>query len=591
MKLSDIKSKLSIFESKIGSASIILVGTTLLGKVIGFVKLHFMARIFGVSQELDVFRAAFALPDLVFALLVIGTVNAALVPIFIKMIRKNEQKELHTTLNTVITILFVAMFAILAVIYFAMPWIAHYLFSSKEVMRAVNISLVLSKGSAEYYEALFINLSRLMLLSPLLLAVSSVFGAYLQAHKRFITTALAPVMYNIGIVIGIIGFVKFAPEFGIYALSYSVLLGTVLHFVTQLIGIFNLHDNDYSWSFKINNYVKEIGKLSLPRIFGLGVEQIAIMFNTFWSFTLGAGALSVYWFASSLHSVPVDILSGSFLQAIFPHLNDKANENDNYESLNKLYWKALLLLCFVAIPIMILFIVLRLPIVRLIFGAGQFTWTATIVTSFTLVFFTPAILLQAMAALNIRTFYAIHNTRTPLIVSFVGVTLNILFSIGFTNFFSHYHDILAILKAPELWLSSIPTLFSWFFARNGSFAAVAGLAFGISAGLFIEVAVSFFLLSKKIGLLAYGLRNKLFASLRLLALASIVTFAGSYALYRFMDYTMDTTKTISVLILATVTALGSGLLYLVITKSVWEQFMTLEKILEKTGIKRLFAKN
>src|SRR6185503_11483357 len=97
------------------------------------------------------------------------------------------------------------------------------------------------------------------------------------------------------------------------------------------------------------------------------------------------------------------------------------------------YWKVLIFLVLISAPIMILFFVLRLPIVRLVFGAGRFTWTATAVTSFTLAFFIPAILLQALAALNIRTFYAINNTKTPLIVSIIGVTLNILFSILFTN--------------------------------------------------------------------------------------------------------------------------------------------------------------
>ena len=107
------------------------------------------------------------------------------------------------TLNTVITILFATMLLLLGILYVAMPSITAWIFSSKEVLKAFDLSLNLPQGSNAYYQHLFVNLSRLMLVSPLLLSVSSVFGAYLQAHKRFISTATAPLMYNIGIVTGI----------------------------------------------------------------------------------------------------------------------------------------------------------------------------------------------------------------------------------------------------------------------------------------------------------------------------------------------------------------------------------------------------
>jgi putative peptidoglycan lipid II flippase len=580
--IENLKANITKFEGKIASLSIFLSVVSIAGKLLGFFKIHLIARLFGTSKESDIFYAAFALPDLVFALLIVGTVNAALVPIFIKIIKKNDQKILHETLNTVTVLLFFVMLLALAGLYFAMPSLTTIVFANKDVLKAFDLSLSLTQRDSAYYQTLFINQSRLMLVSPLLLAVSSIFGAYLQAHKRFISTSLAPFMYNIGIVIGIFGFVKFAPQFGVYALSYSVLIGTLFHFITQLIGIYSLHDKSFSWSFKINHYVKEIAKLSIPRIFGLGVEQTAIMFNTFWGFTLGTGALSVFKFASTLHSVPVDLISGSFLQVIFPRLNEKAHEEDHYKSLNKLYWRTLLFVCLVAIPIVILFIVLRLPIVRIVFGAGRFSWTATVVTSFTLVFFAPAIILQALAALNIRTFYAINNTRSPFFVSIVGVVLNIIFSIAFTNFFSHYHELVPIIKNPLTWFTSIPTLLSWFTWKNGSFAAVAGLALGITLGLFVEVFASFVLLARKTALWKYANEtNFIIPQLKRLITAAAVTFICSYATYRIMDIITDTTRTLGVFFIAAMTSGLTLIYYLIFSRRIWEQYVDIHKIKAK----------
>jgi len=591
MNLQKVQTYIRKFEEKLITISLFIAGISIISKLLGFFKVHLIARLFGTSKETDIFYAAFALPDLVFALLVVGTVNAALVPVFIKIIKRGEQKTLHTTLNSVITLLFILLCIILGGLYLAMPSITQWIFSSKEVLKAFELTLDLPTNSNAYYQNLFVNLSRLMLISPLLLAVSSVFGAYLQAHKRFITTALAPLMYNIGIVAGIAFFVKYAPQFGVYALGYSVLLGTALHFITQFIGVLFLHENDFSWTFSFNPYVKEIGKLSLPRIFGLGVEQMAIMFNTFWGFTLGTGALSVFKFASTLYLVPVDLLSGTLLQVIFPRLNERAHEDDQHRSLNALYWRTLMLLILVAIPIIVLFIVLRLPIVRLVLGAGRFTWTATVITSFTLVFFTPAILLQAIAALNIRTFYALHNTKTPLLISIVGVIVNILFSLGFTNFFSHYHELLELIKLPSQYLSAIPTMFSWFFIRGTSFGAVAGLAFGISLGLLVEVSLSFWLLSKRIGLTRYVRAvPHLLLQIKRLVLSGIGSFVFTYAAYRLVDRLLDTTRAVSVIWILLITGTVGTLTYGYFSRKVIAEYVDIKKLLERLKTKLNFAR-
>jgi len=582
MLFKKLKAKLISLESKLISLSIVLTGISILGKVVGLAKIHMLARLFGAGHILDIFNAAFALPDFIFTLLVVGTVNAALVPIFIKIIKKDSQETLHQTLTTVIVVLLGSMLLFLGTLYIIMPSVADFLFAQPNVLKAFDLSLDIAKSTEGQYKALFINLSRLMLISPFLLAISSILGAYLQAHKRFIYTALAALMYNVGILSGILLFVRFAPQTGVYALGYSVLLGSTLHLLTQVTGIYVLHEKKLRLSIKMNKYVIEMGKLSLPRIIGLGVEQMAILFNTFWGFTLGGGALSVFAFASTLYLVPVNLISGSFLQVIFPRLNEKAHEDDAYRSLNKLYWRTLVFLFLIIIPVLILFIILKLPIVRLAFGAGRFTWNATVVTSFTLVFFTPAILFQSIAALNIRTFYATNNTKSPFFISIIGVMLNIIFSIGFTNFFSHYHDFITILGDPKTWITNVELVYSWFFIRNGSFASVAGLALGISVGLFFEVLASFIALNSKLSLITYA---KSFVqplkAIKHLLISGIIVTIISYAIYKITDANIDTAKTVNVLLVAGITTLGTLTSYFLLSYNVIKEYVDMKQVLAR----------
>lgn len=582
-------------EKHIGFASSLLLVLMIFGKIAGFLKLHFIARFFGISQELDIFWAAFALPDLIFALLVVGTVNAALIPIFIKIHKNEDKKTLVETLNTVIVIQIVLLIIFSVVIYFLTPYMAHLLFRGQDILGVIKLDPALSDKSSEYYYNLYINLSRMMLASPFILSISSVLSAYLQSHKRFMSSALAPVFYNIGMLGGIFFFVTFAPQFGIYALGYSVLIGSLLHLIVQLPSVIMLHMPS-ARIFSFNRYVKEIILLSVPRIFGLGVEQIAIIFNTFWSFTLGAGALSVFKFASSLHLLPVDILSGSFLQAIFPHLNEAAHKRDNNKSLNQMYLRALLLIIFVGIPLVVFMIVLRMPLIRLVYGAGRFSWTATVATSFMMVFFAPAILLQAIASLNIRTFYSLHSTKTSFFVSLAGVISSLSLSILFTNFFSHYYQFSVLLntflQAPTAFdWSQLLQVFSWFLTRNQAFAAVAGLALGLTIAMGIEVIMSAILLSRKTKFISYMMKEErhYWDKFRQLTFSGFIMLFTAYLTYKLFDRFFDTSFTINLIIVSSAVTLISGGIYIFLTKNVWTSLINREKFLR--GISRFLPKS
>jgi putative peptidoglycan lipid II flippase len=571
-------------EGRVGTASLLLMILMLVGKAAGFIKLHLIARFFGISTELDIFWAAFALPDFIFSLLVVGTVNAALIPVFIKILKKEDKKVLSETLTSVLLVLCGLLIVFTSIFYFLIPFVAHALFTGQEVWGVIRLDPVLSEASTEDYIQLYITLSRLMLASPFILSVSSILSAYLQSHKKFLYASLAPVAYNVGILVSILFFTFFAPQFGIYSLGYAVVFGSLCHLLIQLPGIFALY-TPTPIRFKLSTYVKEIFKLSIPRVFGLTVEQIATLFNTFLSFTLGAGALSAFSFANSLRALPVDILSGSFLQAMFPHLNEAAQKDDKHESLKVLYFRAFMLMLIIGILLLVLVLILRIPIVRIIFGAGRFSWSATVATSFVLAFFAPTIIFQAIASLNIRTFYAINNTRIPFAISAIGVTVSILFSILFTNFFSHYQDFTRLFATFSQnpfsfdYLGSIMSMFGWFLVRNRSFAAVAGLAFGLSCALFFEVIASIVLLSREIKLVPYLKKNEyILNDIYLLVASGLGSMGIGYIVYKILDeFILNTAYTISLITLTIIVGTIISIVYIFLSKSVWQKYIILSK--------------
>ncbi|WKZ30568.1 MAG: lipid II flippase MurJ [Candidatus Dojkabacteria bacterium] len=580
--------KIGIFiekvEERVGTASLLLMILMLIGKAAGFFKLHLIARFFGISTELDVFWAAFALPDFIFSLLVVGTVNAALIPVFIKILKKEEKKVLSQTLTSVLLILVALLILFGTVFYFLIPFVAHALFSGQEIWGVIRLDPVLSEASTEEYIQLYITLSRMMLASPFILSVSSILGAYLQSHKRFLYASLAPVAYNVGILAAIGFFTFFAPQFGIYSLGYAVIFGSLCHLLIQLPGIFALY-TPTPIRLTLSKHVREIFKLSIPRVLGLTVEQFAVLFNTFLSFTLGAGALSAFSFANSLRALPVDLLSGSFLQAMFPHLNEAAQKDDDKEELKVLYFRALMLILIVGILLMVLVLILRMPIVRIIFGAGRFSWSATVVTSFVLAFFAPTILFQAIASLNIRTFYAINNTKVPFAISAVGVVLSILFSVFFTNFFSHYHDFTRLFSDFTSnpiafdYIGSIISMFSWFIIRNQSFAAVAGLAFGLSCALFFEVVVSLALLSRQIKFTPFIRKNEyILNDIYLLVASGLGSMGIGYIVFRTLDeFVLNTAYTFQLIVLTVIVGIVISSVYIFLSKNVWRKYIIIEK--------------
>lgn len=542
-------------QESIISAAFIMMVLLAVTKVVGLAKIHFFASIFGASKELDIFWAAFTVPDIIFNVIVLGSVNAALIPSFAEALKKGEIETLYAGVIR----MFLVVFTVLSIgVFVCAPGLA----------RAVSSGGLGDFGfeggnlSAVDVE-LLAKLMRLMILSPIILGTSSVITAGLQVQKRFVIPALAPLFYNIGIIIGAVVFAS-AMGFGIEGLAWGVVLGALLHVAIQvpLASKLGLKINLFGPIFPKG--VLSVVKLALPRILGLVGEQISILVNTIISMGLGSGALSAFCFGSSIYLLPVQLFGSTIAQAALPTLSLEYQESeqptllDNETASGKknrvltgfstTFSRTLQQILFFILPAAVFFVVLRLPIVRLVLEAGAFDWEDTVVTSWVLALFGLALVMNAVSALVVRAFFAMQDTIAPLVVSVICLIVNVVGSIYLTNFFSHYYDwrpfVEAFFEHAGSVTSGIPgEMVRWFTTRNSSLAAVGGLALSAGLAALVEVVVLMVVLNRRVRVLSWKtfwqpLFKKLFAIW--------VMFVAMYSVYKWWNFRIDTSTVVSI---------------------------------------------
>lgn len=550
-------------QESIASAAFIMMVLIAVTKVVGLAKIHIFARIFGASTELDIFWAAFTIPDIIFNVIVLGSVNAALIPLFAEALRSGTSplSKIFSDVTRVVAVLSVLLGVIVFV--FARPFAEMITMGGFAGFDSADF------GPAE--TAQMAVLMRIMVISPIVLGVSSVVTAALQVHKRFLVPALAPLFYNVGIIIGAVVFASWMGR-GVVGLAWGVVFGTFLHLLVQL-PLMSSSDLNISIFDRINvRSIFKVGRLALPRVFSLVGEQISILVNTFIAIGLGSGALSAFRFASSIYLLPVQLLGSTIAQAALPTLSIEYQESEQLTLLDKgktkrdlrpftaVFSKTLQQLLFLMLPAFVFFVVLRLPIVRLVLGAGAFDWTDTVMTAWALALFGLAMVMHGVVALVVRAFFAMQDTVVPVIVSLVSLIVNILGSIFLTNFFSHYYDWRPLVESIIARTAPVPaeflaTLATWITTRNSSPAAVGGLALSAGLALMVEAVLLLFVLNKRIRVISWKLfwqpvLKKLFVSW--------VMFMVMYSMYKFWNFKLDTSTVVSIISLFTVVG-GVGL--------------------------------
>ncbi|MDO8530393.1 MAG: murein biosynthesis integral membrane protein MurJ [bacterium] len=486
-----IKKLLNIQTKSISFASLILAGSYFLSAVLGLFRDRLLAGQFGAGNELDVYYAAFTIPDFIALILVFGAISSAIIPIFSTYLVDSEDDAWRYASN-LLNIFLVFLIAVCLIFIVFAPFF---------------VSLI-APGFSEEKRQMTALLMRIMFLSPVILGISNIVSGILQVFKRFLVTALAPLLYNLGIIIGILFFV---PRFGLVGLAFGVVLGGLLHLLIQ-IPVFL--DSGFSYrpifDFKHAGVVKTL-KLMIPRSLGLGAGQLNTIATTAIASTLATGSIAILNLANNLSAMVVNAFAVSLSTAIFPAMA-LTYSKENKKEFEKKFSSAFLQIIFFTIPISILIFILRAQIVRVILGTGKFGWMDTRLTAACLGVFAFGLSAQGLIFILSKTFYAAHNTKIPAWISFGTVVLNVAMSLGFV----------ALLNAHGLFYS-----FVQFVMRLQGIEDISMLALPIAfstAGIAEALLLLFFIYKK---FKVFSLRE-VGASLYKIALAGVMTAATAF---------------------------------------------------------------
>ncbi len=402
----------SIFNSSetVAGAALIIAALSIISRLLGVLRDRILAGTFGAGQTLDLYYAAFRFPDLIFNLLVLGALSAGFIPVFSALIAKNEHERAWRLTSNIINIMSVGLALLCGLGMIFAPWLIRFI----------------APGFAIESRPLLIELTRIMFLSPFILGISSIVGSVLQSQRRFFVYSLSPIFYNMGIIVGAL---LLAPKYGIIGLAWGVVMGSAAHLLIQIPTLWGLgfrYQRLFQWRDK---GVISIFKMMSARTFGLAVTQINLMVITVIASTLTAGSLTVFNLANNLQTFPVSIFGISFALAVFP-LMAAAPTN---EKIIELFSRTFRHILFFIIPAMVVIVSLRAQIVRLILGSGKFDWNATTLTMDTLAFFALSLFAQAALPLLTRSFYAQHDSRTPLYTGLAAEAANVTLSIYFAR--------------------------------------------------------------------------------------------------------------------------------------------------------------
>jgi putative peptidoglycan lipid II flippase len=419
-------------------AAYLLAFFTLLSNLLALVRDRLLASEFGASHSLDLYYSAFRIPDFIFVTVGSLVAISVLVPFIIEKINVSVE-EGKKFIDNIFSFFFLLIIGISIVAFIVTPYLVPLVF----------------KGFAVSDFPQLIILTRILLLSPILLGLSNFFGSITQVYKKFAIYSLSPLAYNLGIILGIL---VFYPLWGLNGLVAGVILGALIHFLIQIPfvskqGMFP----KFSLHFDFKN-IRRVMLISVPRTFTLAITQLTTLFLVFMATFMKDGSIAVFNFSLNLQSVPLSIIGVSYSIAAFPTLAKYFTSGDRPKFLAEIVTSARHII-FWSIPLSVLFIVLRAQIVRTILGAGEFSWSNTRLTAACLALFSVSVVAQSLILLFIRGYYAMGNTRKPLYIGLASGICVILFSYlaveAFTFFPTFQYFIEALFRISDIEGSSV----------------------------------------------------------------------------------------------------------------------------------------
>jgi putative peptidoglycan lipid II flippase len=397
--------------SSLARAAAIVMVFFVLSRVLGLVRDIVISHQFGTSRALDAYFAAFNVPDFIFNILAGGALGSAFIPAFTAAVADGDEKRAWQLASAIINIVFLALTAIAASFAIFAPQI---------------VAATVGRGFGPSDQALTSDLMRWMLVTPIVFGVSGIVMGILNSHQHFVLPAIAPVMYNAGIIGGALAL---APTMGVYGLVVGVVGGAVLHLLIQIPWLVRARMR-YSPMLGLSNTdVREVGRLMLPRALGIAAVQINFLVNTILASGLSVGAVAALSYAWRVMLLPVGVVGQSLGTAVFPTLSGQQarQEADDFRQTFSTAFRSTL---FLSIPASFGLFLLATPITALLFERGEFGAQSTAETALALRYYSIGLFAHSGLEIVTRSFYALHDTKTPVVVGVAAMGLNIALSLA-----------------------------------------------------------------------------------------------------------------------------------------------------------------
>lgn len=412
-----VKRFLELIEREIGGlheAAYLLGFFAFLSQLLGFLRDRLLVSQFGAGTTLDMYYAAFRVPDFIFILSASMVSLAVLIPMLSRKMSEGKESA-RLFLDTLFSVFFLFMLVLSAFAFVVAPHASAFLFPGFDATQLETVVLLM----------------RIMLLQPILLAISNLYGSVTQLERRFFVYAMSPILYNIGIIIGV---VFFYPVWGLTGLALGVVLGGVLHLSIQIPVIVR---SGFLPRFTVKIHMRdifEVVRTSLPRTLALSAQNISVLALTAIGTLLSVGSVSIFNLSWNLQAVPLSIIGASYSVAAFPTLSALWIAGKQSEFIVTLY-TAVRHILFWSLPALVLFVVLRAQIVRTVLGSGAFDWNDTRLTAACLALFALSVVAQSLILLFTRAFYASGRTLVPVLISIVGAGITVGGAFYFSNLF------------------------------------------------------------------------------------------------------------------------------------------------------------
>ncbi len=396
--------------NRIARAASLVMALFIVSRALGLVREMVIGAQFGASAELDAYLAAFRLPDLLFTLVAGGALASAFIPTFSERLAHKDMDGAWALASKVGNLLLLSLIILAALAAaLARPLVAH----------------IIAPGFSPEQQALTVELMRWMLVSTVIFGVSGLIMGILNSFHHFLLPALAPVFYNLAIILAAW---LLAPGMGIHALVVGVVAGATLHLLIQTPGLIRQKAHwTPSLSFA-DPGVREVLRLMAPRVLGLAIVQINFIVNVFLASHLVEGSISAMNYAWLIMLLPQGIFAQSIATAAFPTFSHQAALNER-KAMQHTLGGLFSLLIFLTLPSAVLLILLRQPIVALLLQRGAFDAHDTQMTAYALGFFALGLVSHALVEVSARSFYALKDTKTPVVIGVAAMGLNVLLSL------------------------------------------------------------------------------------------------------------------------------------------------------------------